>query len=219
MSALNARKALIFDLDGTLWDSSQQCADAWTAALADTPAARRVTAEDMHRFMGRTMREIADMLFPELEQEQRKELMELCVRSEDAWLETHCGTLYEGVRETLGRLGESYRLFIVSNSQDGYVQLFLRTTGLAEYFEDYEMWGRTLLPKGENIRLVMERNGVTRAAYIGDTQGDCDAAASAGVPFIHAAYGFGTAFGAAAVLNSITQLPEAAQRVFAEESR
>lgn len=216
MSAYNAGNALIFDLDGTLWDSSQQCADAWTAALAGTPAVRRVTAEDMHRFMGRTMREIADMLFPDIEPERREELMNLCMRSEDAWLETHCGTLYGGVRETLGRLRESYRLFIVSNSQDGYVQLFLRTTGLADFFEDYEMWGRTLLPKGENIRLVMERNGVARAAYIGDTQGDCDAAASAGVPFIHASYGFGTASDAAEVLNSISQLPKAAQRVFAD---
>lgn len=209
--------ALIFDLDGTLWDSSQQCADAWTNALAQTEAARIVTKEDMHRFMGRTMSEIADMLFPDVESERRAELMERCTLSEHSWLETHSGALYAGVRETLERLRGRYRLFIVSNSQDGYVQLFLRTTGLAEYFEDYEMWGRTLLPKGDNIRLVMERNGTARAAYIGDTQGDCEASARAGVPFIHAAYGFGRVESAAAELQSITQLPEAAERVFGEE--
>ena len=211
------KNALIFDLDGTLWDSSQQCADAWTAALSHTEAARAVTRGDMHRFMGRTMSEIADMLFPDVPQARRMELMELCTQGEHAWLEAHCGVLYEGVRETLERLRGEYRLFIVSNSQDGYVQLFLRTTALAEYFEDYEMWGRTLLPKGGNIRLVMERSGLTRAAYIGDTQGDCDACAQAGVPFIHAAYGFGKVTSAAAVLKSITELPAAAARVFGEE--
>ena len=47
------------------------------------------------------------------------------------------------------------------------------------------------LPKADNIALVAERNGLRRPLYIGDTQGDYDAASKAGVPFLHAAYGFG----------------------------
>ena len=208
------KSSLIFDLDGTLWDSSRQCAGAWTAALSRTEAARTVTAEDMHRFMGKTMEQIADMLLPDIEKPRRAELMELCTAEEYSYLETHHGELYGGAEEALKRLREQYRLFIVSNSLDGYVQLFLRTTGLDGYFEDYEMWGRTMLPKGDNIKLVMERNGVARAAYIGDTEGDQSAAEQAGIPFIHAAYGFGKVTGAAAVLGSITELPEAAERLF-----
>ena len=46
--------------------------------------------------------------------------------------------------------------------------------------------------KGENIRLIMERNQLERAVYIGDTQGDLDASHAAGIPFIYAAYGFGS---------------------------
>lgn len=38
---------------------------------------------------------------------------------------------------------------------------------------------------------MIKRNNLTSAVYIGDTQGDCNAAAEAGVPFVHAAYGFG----------------------------
>ena len=45
--------------------------------------------------------------------------------------------------------------------------------------------------QGGTMDLVVERNGLKRPLYIGDTQGDCDAAAKAGVPFLHAAYGFG----------------------------
>ncbi|MGN1422711.1 MAG: HAD family hydrolase [Oscillospiraceae bacterium] len=213
------KNALIFDLDGTLWDSSRQCAGAWTRALSRTDAARIVTAEDMHRFMGKTMEQIADMLLPDIEKTRRAGLMQLCTNEEYSYLEENHGELYDGAEEVLKKLRGEYRLFIVSNSLDGYVQLFLRTKGLGEYFEDYEMWGRTMLPKGDNIRLVMERNGLARAAYIGDTEGDRAAAEQAGIPFIHAAYGFGTVGTAAAVINSIKELPEAAERVFGKEGR
>jgi phosphoglycolate phosphatase len=37
----------------------------------------------------------------------------------------------------------------------------------------------------------MEQQGITSAIYIGDTQGDLEAARQAGIPFIFAAYGFG----------------------------
>ena len=105
----------------------------------------------------------------------------------------HCGRhpLSAGWPETLETLEKDYALFVVSNSQDGYVQAFLHWSGLT-CFRDIEMAGRTGLDKGANIRLVMERNGVTKAVYVGDTQGDADAAAKAGIPFIFTEYGFGT---------------------------
>lgn len=50
-----------------------------------------------------------------------------------------------------------------------------------------------MLQKGENIRLIMEQNGITDALYVGDTQGDCDSAYYAGARFAYASYGFGRA--------------------------
>lgn len=37
----------------------------------------------------------------------------------------------------------------------------------------------------------MEKHGCASAAYVGDTDGDCKASFKAGIPFVHAAYGFG----------------------------
>ena len=37
----------------------------------------------------------------------------------------------------------------------------------------------------------MERNGLKDPVYVGDTQGDADACAEAGISFIFAEYGFG----------------------------
>ena len=67
------------------------------------------------------------------------------------------------------------------------------------YFTDWECSGRTGLPKGENIRLVVERNHLQAPVYVGDTRLDYEAAQQAGVPFIHAAYGFGTIEGVTAI--------------------
>ena len=63
---------------------------------------------------------------------------------------------------------------------------------LEKYFSDFEMSGRTDLTKGENIKLVMERNGINNALYLGDTIGDQFAAKDAEIPFVFALYGFGT---------------------------
>ena len=56
---------------------------------------------------------------------------------------------------------------------------------------DTECYGDTKKSKGENIRLVIERNHLQNCVYVGDTKGDCEAAKAAGIPFIFAAYGFG----------------------------
>ena len=93
------------------------------------------------------------------------------------------------------------------NCQDGYVPAFLKAHDMGSYFKDIEMSGRTGKDKGHNIRLLMERNGVKNACYVGDTEGDEKAARFAGIPFIWAAYGFGKAQAPDAVIHSITALP------------
>lgn len=56
---------------------------------------------------------------------------------------------------------------------------------------DMECYGDTLLSKGENIKLVMERNQIKDAIYVGDTIGDYNASVYAGIPFVYVDYGFG----------------------------
>ena len=102
---------------------------------------------------------------------------------------------------------EGYGLAVVSNCQTGYVKAFLASSGAADLFIDYEEWGRTGLTKGENIRLVMERNGYTKGIYIGDTKKDQEATLQAGLPFIHAAYGFGKAENPDGIINALSELP------------
>ncbi|MBQ1282047.1 MAG: HAD family hydrolase [Oscillospiraceae bacterium] len=201
------KQAVIFDLDGTMWDSCEEVLYAWNAVLTREFPDSPLTMARLKQCMGKIKCDIARMIVPTDDEEERSRIIDACFDYELEWVAAHPGTLYEGVRETLRMLRETYTLCIVSNCEDGYVQAFLDGCGMRDLFEDFEMAGRTGLSKGENIRLVMARNGITAAVYVGDTTGDEAAARFAGLPFIHAAYGFGTADAPDAVIHSLCELP------------
>ena len=201
-------EAIIFDVDGTLWDSTDEVAVSWNEALKrETELRRKVTAEELKKEFGKPLEEIMADLFPELAKEEQIKLSQILFRYQNKWMETAPCKVYAGVPEVIRELAKRYKVCIVSNCQEGYIEAFLTYHKLKQYFCDYENHGRTGLSKGENIRLVMERNQVNRAIYVGDTQGDRDAAVSAGVPFIHAAYGFGKVAQDVPRLQRITELP------------
>ena len=209
------RAMVIFDLDGTLWDSSAVVAESWNILIKNEYGQDRgLTAADIARNMGRTMNEIADDLFPDFPEEERYALARKCEVFENGYITEHGGRLYEGVTETLGRMRDSgVPMSVVSNCQEGYVKAFLDSMDMWDYFDDYEEWGRSGLLKADNIRLVMERNGIDRAVYVGDIQGDSDAAHKAGVPMINAAYGFGDISDAEARIDCFSELPSVLQEL------
>lgn len=189
-----AKKAVLFDLDGTLWDSSRAFLPAWNEVLETHSDIRGpVTLEEIGSYMGLTPSVMAGRMFPMLTLDDALKMLYLCFDAEEKLLREKGGILYEGVEKLLSTLHEDYFVAIVSNSQDGYVQAFLDYYGFWKYVDDIEMAGRTGNPKWDNITLVLERAGIDRerALYVGDTQGDLDAADKAGVRFIFADYGFG----------------------------
>ena len=199
--------SLIFDLDGTLWDSSEGIVATWALVLEHYPEIhKKVTAEELASNFGLPLDQIARNMFPEQTEALRMRLMDECCEQENIYLAEHGGILYPKLEETLQKLSEKYPLFIVSNCQSGYIELFLKKTGLAPYVTDTECFGDTGMKKAENIRLVVARNGLQLPVYVGDTKGDEEAAHAAGVPFVHAAYGFGRAVQPEAVIGTFSEL-------------
>ncbi|WP_196000729.1 HAD family hydrolase [Clostridium sp. 1001271B_151109_B4] len=183
---------IIFDLDGTLWDSTAEVAKTWTSIIAKYNLKRKeVTVEDLKPCMGKLLDEIASILLPELDAKMQLKVIKECCEYENEYLRDYGATLYDKLEDTLKELSKNYKLFIVSNCQDGYIECFFKAHKLDKYFIDYECPGRTGLPKGENIKLIVERNNLKNPVYVGDTQGDANAAKFANVPFIFAKYGFG----------------------------
>lgn len=187
------KKGIIFDMDGTLWDSAPEVVESWNRTIQRVGYKRApLTAEDMQSVMGKTMDDLSRILFPDLGDEDRGKLLLKCGEEENAYLREHGGTLYPKIRETMEILKKKYHLYIVSNCQSGYIEAFLDHYGFHDLIEDIECYGNNDKPKGDNIALLYERNGLDDAVYVGDIQGDYDASMQAGVKFIHAAYGFGT---------------------------
>ena len=186
-------ESLIFDIDGTLWDSRALVAEGYNAQLKREGLEHLcVDAERLKTLFGKVMTEIADALFESLPQEERYPLLERCMENENAHLhESPCDIGFPGVKETLEKLAENHRLFIVSNSQCGYPELCIRKMGLEKLIQGHLCFGDTGTTKGQTILRLMKEQGIKSAAYIGDTQGDLEACEEAGIPFIFAAFGFG----------------------------
>lgn len=203
------KKGIVFDLDGTLWDSSKEVAESWLLAAEGYPVLKKkMTVENIQAVMGKPMNEIAEILFGEVPVKQRDEVLLHCVKTENEYIEKHGGKLFEGLEETLTELKKKYHLYIVSNCQIGYIEAFLKYHKLGKYFDDYECYGATKKPKGNNIDLVVKRNGLEKAVYVGDTQGDYEATVFAGIPFIHARMGYGNVDAEVPYINTLGELQE-----------
>lgn len=209
------KQGIIFDVDGTLWDAAESVAAAWNIVLKRREVKRaELTIDDVHGVMGKTIEGVADALLGDYPKEERIAITRECLRFQNGYLAEHGGMLYEGLEEVLKELSAQYPLYIVSNCEKGYIEGFLEYYGFAKYFKDFESHGNTMLSKGQNIKLVAERNGLTEAVYIGDIQGDYDASREAGAGFIHAAYGFGTIDADVPAIQSIVELPERIKEYF-----
>ncbi|MBQ2854509.1 MAG: HAD family hydrolase [Oscillospiraceae bacterium] len=201
-------ESLIFDIDGTLWDSRALVAEGYNIQLkAEGLDHLCVTAEDLKPLFGKVMTEIADAILASIPENDRYALMERCMATENRYLEENpCRIGYPGIRETVAELAKQYRLFIVSNSQQGYPELCMEKLGLTEYIEGHLCFGDTGTSKGKTIRTLMEKYNIGACAYVGDTQGDYEATLEAEVPFIWCTYGFGVPAGYAAKVDSFAQL-------------
>lgn len=181
------KPSIIFDLDGTLWDASRAIAKGWNDILPDRDP--QLTPDDIRSVAGLPMVDIFKRLDIPFEEKIYHDLIE----AEHLAINDMGALLFDGVRETIEQLKTCYDLYIVSNCQQGYIELFLTKMKMTDNFLDHLCWGDTLLPKGQTIRRLMERHNIQSAVYIGDTRGDQRAAQEAGIPFIFVNYGYGEA--------------------------
>lgn len=186
--------SIIFDVDGTLWDTTHVVADAWNEVVrSETSLDLSITPQKLKTLFGKTMPDIAAILFPEEPKENQLRLIDLCCQREEEALRKKSGALYPQLESVLTQLAARLPLFLVSNCQAGYIETFLDCTGFAPYITDHLCPGDTGEGKAENIREIIRRHHLESPVYVGDTDGDYQAVKSAGdsIPFIFASYGFG----------------------------
>ena len=114
---------VIFDLDGTLWDSCRVVAESWGETLRRLdPAAVCPGPDEVRGIMGMTAPQIARTLFSQYGADAEAVCLE-CIHGENEYIAARGGELYPELEETLAALSARVPLFIVSNCLDGYIIL------------------------------------------------------------------------------------------------
>ena len=199
---------LIFDVDGTLWDSTKVVAKAWTKAFEEEGYDMQICADRLKGLFGLPMDDIIADLLPDSTYEERQRIAPCVYKYEEEFLYENAGELYPDLELMMRTLAKEYRIFIVSNCQKGYIELFCDKTGLGDIVADHSCFGDNNLMKSDNIKLIVKRHNLSNPVYIGDTQMDADACREAGCPIIYAAYGFGNVAEPDYVINKPMDLVE-----------
>lgn len=187
------KKAVIFDLDGTLLNTLEDLRRAVNLALAANGYPVR-TLEEIRLAVGNGIRKLIARSVPEGTLPEAEEAVFARFREEYG---IHCSDTtapYAGVPELLWRLRkEGFLLAVVSNKADFAVQKLAE-----QYFPGCfdavlgETEGLSRKPAPDMVEEVLRRLGVQReeAVYVGDSEVDVATARNAGLSCISVTWGF-----------------------------
>lgn len=187
---MHSYDALIFDIDGTLWDSCDSCAEGWNLILEKLGNPTRVTASHMASICGKPLEECIRILIPSIGV-QFEAFYNLLQTEETQVIEKKGANMYQGVLRGFQELSKKYPLYLLSNCQTRYMDTFLNYSELKPYLQDWDCHGMSGVSKGEMLVNMKQIHNLQNPVYIGDTSGDYEATQFAKVDFIYAAYGFG----------------------------
>ena len=205
------KKSVIFDLDGTLWDTTEQIKKVWKHIAKNYKL--MLDDKNIKEIMGLTKNEIIHHWFNN-NFKLGYQFITDCQEQENIYLSQYGGNIYTNTIDTLKELYENnYKLYIVSNCQIGYIESFLTYYNLKKYIKDYECSGKTGKDKEENIRKIIKRNNITDAVYVGDTESDYIATKNNGLPFIWVEYGFGQCYKADESIKDIKNLKDKLEKM------
>ncbi len=180
---------IIFDLDGTLWDTIDATYQATINIISNMNNINKISKETVKTGMGLSLSENAVHYMPNLEKEKREAILKQINNETMKLLKEGKTKFYLGIKRTIKKISQKYPLGIVTNNNDEYAKIFLETSNLKQYFKDYIGTASYNITKSEAIKLMLKRNNQTNGYYVGDTKKDLEASNEANVTFIHARYG------------------------------
>ena len=96
--------SIIFDIDGTIWNSTDVVAMAWNKALEKENLDVRVTADQLKGLFGRLLPDIAKAILPEQTEAEQLRVIDICCQAEHDLLRAMGAPVYDGLEETLKEL-------------------------------------------------------------------------------------------------------------------
>lgn len=119
--------SIIFDLDGTLWDSLDEVLIVSNAVLKRHKEIKnQLSKEDLRGITGLQIKEAGRKLFPYLEESRHQQILKESSELECQHLSEQGGRLYDNLENVLKVVSSKYKLVIVSNCQSGYIEAFYK---------------------------------------------------------------------------------------------
>jgi len=184
-------RAVIFDMDGTLFDSSTAVPDAYIATLRDRTGRPLTRADVIERYpLGPPINILRNLIGPEATDDD--------VLHYHGHLRTAATalTVYDGIPELLTELlGAGMHVGVFTGADTASCTMLVEIAGLGPHFEEHALCGTDLVhapkPDPSGVLLACERLGVAPAdtAYVGDSPLDQQAARSAGCVAVAAGWG------------------------------
>ena len=197
--------AIIFDIDGTLWDASHASAEGWNSGLAKLGINKKVSTEQLRNVAGSPYEKCVDTLLPGLK-EKYPDLLQTLNDCETEAVQSRGGAFYNGAIEGVQALAGEFKVFLVSNCQEWYLNLFLDFSGLKPALTGFDCHGLSGLPKNKMLSRIKSNHILRNPVYVGDTASDEIAARLAGIEYVHVTWGFGKPGRETRTVSSFTEL-------------
>ena len=183
--------SIIFDMDGTLVNFLDQMVVSWNLTCKKYGWDKVITYEEMKSVMGLNGHDIGVRFFPNIDEDEATRRVFVCSAEEIEYFDkVEIGDTYIPNEEYLIKLSNKYKLFIVSNCLEGYIEIFLKKYNFEKYFIDSANAANGLT-KAQNIENIVKKHNLQKPVYVGDTIKDKQSSDEANVEFIFASYGFG----------------------------
>jgi phosphoglycolate phosphatase len=185
-------KLIIFDLDGTLVDSSTDISHAINYALEETDVPH-VTVQETIAIIGEGITRLFEKIIEKNKLSADKDrLIQRFLDYYSAHLVDNT-TVYPGVKDTLESLN-GCRKAVISNKREDYSERVLELLGMRKYF-DLVVGSDTTperKPSPVPIQYVLSRFEARpeEAVIVGDSNFDIEAGKSAGITTIAVTYGY-----------------------------
>lgn len=190
---LNGKHNYIFDLDGTLINSSPEIINCFKEAFKINNVTPKIKINKS--IIGPPLNEVLDSLLDEDDKNKTSQIVQTYINLYDEDF-CHRSQLYDGVYESLKKLSLKKKLFLITNKRFIPTRKILKTTGIIDFFDSYYSIDKnepTISNKSKLIKYVIKNLNLNlqECLYIGDTHGDAIASKQNNLDFVYANWGYG----------------------------
>ena len=188
-------KAIIFDMDGTLFQTDLILERALEITFDELCKSglwsEKTPIEKYREIMGVPLPVVWETLCPNHTVEVRNQSNKFFQDQLIQLIRSHKGGLYPNTEKVLEALSKKYKLFIASNGQIEYLKAIVETFGLGRFIENiYSIQMITSGHKSDLVKKVIEENNIQKGAVVGDRSSDIQAAKDNNLLAVGVNFGF-----------------------------